>query len=318
MTELIDNLLTVDEANAVLNALRPDGNEIEYAQYYGLRDDDKLIVPLPRLMAFQASISSTGDSPWYRCKLALIPQNKINYMPWTTTVQKIKDAIEQKTGETWNLAHIIYYRDGDDSMGMHSDSMLDLMPNSRIAVVSFGCTRQMELMKKSRSTEDGPRKMKFDLTHNSVFFLDQNTNTQYVHGIKKQAENRTEDRISIVFRHVSTFVTNNGHFYGYELPFSSREDIVQHELQRRIYHHIFSILLTSLILFLSSNFLSNSMKLFISVFISYFAFKISRQIERVLDDYRTASGNRQLRQLCHMKNIEIWNQRDLREFLKQS
>ena len=55
--------------------------------------------------------------------------------------------MEQKTGETWNLAHIIYYRDGDDSMGMHSDTMLDLAPGSKIAVVSFGTTQQLDLIK---------------------------------------------------------------------------------------------------------------------------------------------------------------------------
>jgi hypothetical protein len=107
MTQLIENLLSIDEANAVLNALRPDGNEIEYGQYYALTNDHSL-VRLPRLMAFQASMNSSGDFPWYRCTMSSVPQNKINYMSWTPTVQKLKDFIEQRTGETWNLAHIIY------------------------------------------------------------------------------------------------------------------------------------------------------------------------------------------------------------------
>lgn len=316
MAELIENILPIDVANAALNALRPDGNEIEYGQYYGFKEGGKVVVPLPRLMAFQASINAAGDSPWYRCKLALVPQNKINYMPWTPTIEKIKDAVEQRTGETWNLAHIIYYRDGDDSMGMHSDSMLDLMPDSRIAVVSFGCTRQMELMKKSRSTEDGPRKMKFDLMHNSVFLLDQKTNTHYLHGITKQAENRTEDRISIVFRYVSTFMTDHGLFYGHELPFASKQDIVQHESRRTMYHYIFSVLVTSFILFVFTAFIPNWIKLFVGIILCYLVIQFSRQIERVIDKYRTRNANEQLRKVCHMKNIEVWNQRDMRDFLK--
>ena len=39
MPELIENLLSIDEANATLNALRPDGNEISYGQYYALKDN---------------------------------------------------------------------------------------------------------------------------------------------------------------------------------------------------------------------------------------------------------------------------------------
>ncbi|UJR19344.1 hypothetical protein I4U23_022473 [Adineta vaga] len=124
MPELIENLLSIDEANATLNALRPDGNEISHA-----------------------SMNPSGDFPWYRCTMSSVPQNKIIYTPWTPTIQKVKDLMEQKTGETWNLAHIIYYRDGDDSMEMHSDTMLDLAPGSKIAVVSFGTTQELDLIK---------------------------------------------------------------------------------------------------------------------------------------------------------------------------
>ncbi len=43
MCELIENLLSIDEANAALNALRPDRNEIEYGQYYALTNDDQFL-----------------------------------------------------------------------------------------------------------------------------------------------------------------------------------------------------------------------------------------------------------------------------------
>lgn len=318
MTELIENLLPIDEANAALKALRPEGNEIDYGQYYALADDQSL-VHLPRLMAFQASINATGDSPWYRCKMALIPQNNINYMPWTPTIQKIKDAVEQRTGETWNLAHVIYYKDGDDSMGMHSDAMLDLVSGSKIAVVSFGCTRQMDLLKKTKSTVDGPSKIKLNLPNNSVFLLDEETNKHYVHGIRKQKNNETEDRISIVFRYVSTFKTDKEQFYGYELPFSTRQDVIQYESKRKMFHYLFSFLLTSFILWSFQIFTTNWLKLFISGFLWYFVIVITiQQVERVINNHRTMISNERLKELCKMKNFEIWDQRDMRAFLKSS
>jgi hypothetical protein len=51
MTQLIENLLSVDEAHSALSFLRPDGGEIQYGQYYALAKDHSL-VRLPRLMAF--------------------------------------------------------------------------------------------------------------------------------------------------------------------------------------------------------------------------------------------------------------------------
>ncbi len=246
---MIENLLSIDEANAALNALRPNGNEIEYVQYYALTNDQSL-VRLPRLMAFQASINSSGDFPWYRCTISSVPQNKINYIPWTSTVQKIKDVIEQRIDETWNLVHIIYYKDGYDSMGMHSDIMLDLASGSKIAFVSFGSTRQLDLLKKHASTSNGPSQMKFDLPNNSLFLLDEETNKHYVHGIRKKKRNEVKDRIAIVFRNVVTFKTVDGKLYGYGSRFLARQDICQQGTQRKIFQYLFSFLLTALITWL--------------------------------------------------------------------
>lgn len=184
MPEIIENILTAEEAERAFRALQPDGDEVQYGRYYALTNEQKL-VPLPRLMAFQASINEGGDFPWYRCTMSSVPQNQIHYAPWSPTVQMIKDTIEQKTHQSWNLAHIIFYKDGDDSMGMHSDTMLDLAPGSSIAVFSLGDTRQLDMVKKERSPVDGPNQMKFEMPGNSLFLLDEYTNQHYVHGVRK-------------------------------------------------------------------------------------------------------------------------------------
>jgi alkylated DNA repair dioxygenase AlkB len=317
MTELIENLLSIDEANAALNALRPNGNEIEYGQYYALTNDHSL-VRLPRLMAFQASMNSSGDFPWYRCTMSSVPQNKINYMPWTLTVQKIKDLIEQRTGETWNLAHIIYYKDGEDSMGMHSDTMLDLASGSKIAVVSFGSTRQLDLLKKHKSTSDGPSQIKFDLPGNSLFLLDEETNKNYVHGIKKTRKNEIEDRIAIVFRHVVTFKTDNGKFYGQGSAFLTKQAIIQRETQRKIFQYLSSFLLAAFIIWLFPIFSTSWLKLITGGIFWFFISMVIKQIEQIINNYMNKISNERLQKLCQIKNFQIWDQTNMRHFLKYS
>ncbi|CAF0811992.1 unnamed protein product [Didymodactylos carnosus] len=239
MTQIIENLLSVEEANSALNALRPKGGEIQYGQYYALTNDHSL-VRLPRLMAFQASVNSSGDLPWYRCTMSSVPQNKIVYIPWTSTVQKLKKLVEEIAGETWNLAHIIYYKDGEESMGMHSDTMLDLALGSKIAVVSLGSNRQLDLIKKQTSTSNGPSQIKLDLPGNSLFLLDEETNKHYVHGIKKQKKNQVEDRVAIVFRHVVTYKAENGKLYGNGSAYLTKQDMIQRYTKLKMFKCGFS------------------------------------------------------------------------------
>ena len=317
MPGLIENLLTIEEAHTALCALRPDGNEIEYDQYYALTNDQSL-VRLPRLMAFQASVNSSGDFPWYRCTMSSVPQNEIVYKPWTSTIQRIKDLMEQRTGNTWNLAHIIYYRNGEDSMGMHSDTMLDLVPGSTIAVVSFGSTRQLDLLKKCKSTLDGPSQMQFDLPHNSVFLLDEETNRHYVHGIRKMKKNDVHDRIAIVFRHVSTFKTEQGEFYGLGSAFLTRQDIIQHKTQRKIFLYLFSFFVTSLLIWLSSAFSMKGSLIIAGAILWYLIAIVLQQIEQVIHRHRNKATNERLQKLCQMKNFQVWNQTDMRAFLNYS
>jgi hypothetical protein len=91
--------------------------------------------------------------------------------------------------------------------------------------------------------------------------LDEETNKHYVHGIKKTRKNQIEDRIAIVFRHVTTFKTDNGKLYGHGSAFLTKQDIIQRETQRKIFQYIFSFLLTVFIIWLFPIFSMNCLKL---------------------------------------------------------
>ena len=314
MTQLIENLLSVDEAASVLNCLRPESGEIQYGQYYTLANDQSL-VRLPRLMAFQASVNSFGDQPWYRCKIALVPQNNIVYAPWSPTCQKLKKVIEETTGETWNLAHIIYYKDGQESMGLHSDCMLDLAPDSKIAVVSLGVNRQLELVKKQESTSDGPSHLNINLSGNSLFLLDEETNKHYVHGIKKE-KNETGDRVSIGFRHVLTYKTQNGKLYGNGLAYSTKQDMIQGDTKQKMLKLLFTFFLAACITWVFPLFSTN---IFILITGGIYWLVIDRifvQVEQIIGNYLDQDKNERLQKLCKLKNFKTWDQNQMREFLK--
>ncbi|CAF0917548.1 unnamed protein product [Adineta steineri] len=312
--QLIENLLSVDEAASALNCLRPETDEIQYGQYYAIGDNQSLI-RLPRLMAFQASTNSCGDQPWYRCKIALVPQNNIVYTSWTPTVQKLKRIIEEMSGETWNLAHIIYYKDGQESMGLHSDCMLDLASGSKIAVVSLGVNRQMDLVKKQESTLDGPSQLKINLPGNSLFLLDEETNRHYVHGIKKE-KSQIGERISIVFRHVLTYKTQNGKLYGNGLTYSTKQDIIQGETRQKIYKFAFAFFLALCLNWMFPFFSTNMFKL-ISGGIYWLCISLVIElVQQTIGNYIEKNKNKQLQKLCKLKNFKTWDQNRMRDFLK--
>ena len=315
MVQVIENVLPKEETECAFNLLRPEGGEVRYGQYYALTNDHSL-VRLPRLMAFQASLNDCGDFPWYRCTMSSVPQNKIVYQQWTPTVEKIKAATEKLTGDTWNLAHIIYYKDGDESMGMHSDTMLDLAPGSKIAVVSLGNTRQIDLIKKYRSTIDGPKEIKLDLPGNSLFLLDEDTNKHYVHGIRKQKKNQVQDRVAIVFRNVVTFKAHNGDLYGTGSAYVTKQEIVKRERNLWITKGVLSCLLTAFTLWFFPLFSTKWSKLLMGIVYWFFISLLVKQIDSIFRNHLKRMENARLQKLCQMKNFQIWDQTNMREFLK--
>jgi alkylated DNA repair dioxygenase AlkB len=60
---------------------------------------------------------------------------------WDPLTQELKEFIEKLTQEKYNFVVLNYYRDGNDKIGWHSDKEHSLQPNSTIASLTFGTTR---------------------------------------------------------------------------------------------------------------------------------------------------------------------------------
>jgi alkylated DNA repair dioxygenase AlkB len=97
---------------------------------------------VPRLMA------------WYGDKGAYYQYSGVNHqpLPWTTELLAIKDKVEQHCGHDFNSVLLNLYRNGQDSMGCHSDDEKELGENPLIASLSLGDERVFKLHHKTRKT----------------------------------------------------------------------------------------------------------------------------------------------------------------------
>ncbi|GAB7326706.1 hypothetical protein MBLNU13_g10661t1 [Cladosporium sp. NU13] len=194
---------------------------------------------VPRLVCCQGTIDSEGDMPVYRHP----SDETIALLPWSKTVDEIRQAAEAIAGHEINHALIQLYRAGTDYISEHSDKTLDICPDSFIVNASIGAERVMRLRTKrsqnttEKSTQDPhPRTThRVRLPHNSALLMSLETNAQYLHSInadKRPASELTPaekaydgQRISLTFRYIGTYLdAKSEHIWGQGATGKERED----------------------------------------------------------------------------------------------
>ncbi|MCC2972989.1 alpha-ketoglutarate-dependent dioxygenase AlkB [Massilia sp. IC2-476] len=138
----------------------------------------------PRLSAWH------GEKGYRYSGLSLAP------LPFTPLLDTIRLAAEEATGRRYNSVLLNYYRDGRDSMGMHSDDEPELGLEPAIASVSFGATRPFILRHKLTKET-----LKLPLTNGSLLFMAGRMQANWMHGINKTAK-PTGSRLNLTFRNI--------------------------------------------------------------------------------------------------------------------
>ncbi|MCJ1404765.1 hypothetical protein MMC11_007991 [Xylographa trunciseda] len=173
---------------------------------------------VPRKVAVQGEVGQDGSKPIYRHPADESPP----LLPFSSTVQKIREEVQKILKQPLNHALIQLYRDGQDNISEHSDKTLDIVRDSSIVSLSLGAQRTMALRtkrdrhSKNGGTTPGVRQLqRIPLPHNSIFVLGSQTNRRWLHGIrpdKRDAREKSEEekasngeRISITFRNIATF-----------------------------------------------------------------------------------------------------------------
>ena len=143
--------------------------------------------PQPRLVAW---FGNPGTSYTY-AGLTLHPT------PWIDPILQIKAVCEAIAGATFNSVLLNLYRNGDDTVGWHSDDEPELGPNPIIASVSLGAARRFDLRNKVTK-----KTVKTLLLPGSVLLMTGRTQAEWVHQVPR-TKRVGEARINLTFRQTS-------------------------------------------------------------------------------------------------------------------
>jgi alkylated DNA repair dioxygenase AlkB len=202
----VDNQLNIFN-NTHQNLLPFDGEVFLYPNFYQEDDvydlfeelkhsilwkQDKMkiygrAVNFPRLTSWYAD----GDKTYTYSGVVNTP------IPFTPLLIQIKQAAEAQCGKQFNSALLNYYRNGEDSMGWHSDDEKELSGNPIIASASFGATRVFQFKHKQQKNA----KISIALNNGSLLIMQGQTQHHWLHQVPKTT-NDPGPRINITFRDI--------------------------------------------------------------------------------------------------------------------
>lgn len=119
-------------------------------------------------------------------------------LPWTPSLAKIRQLLEQQLGQSFNSVLANYYRDGRDSVSWHSDNEPELGTNPVIASVSLGGERRF-VLKHRRRRDLQP--ISITLPAGSLLVMAGTTQHHWLHQVPKTTRH-VLPRINLTYRRV--------------------------------------------------------------------------------------------------------------------
>jgi len=117
--------------------------------------------------------------------------------PFTPLLASLCAVVQDVTAQRFNSVLLNLYRDGRDSMGMHSDDEPELGPDPVIASLSFGAARSFILKHKHNK-----KTVRIDLTDGSLLLMSGATQQNWLHGINKTTR-PLQSRLNLTFRKIA-------------------------------------------------------------------------------------------------------------------
>ena len=122
---------------------------------------------------------------------------KMHPKKMTHILSEIQNRIHKVSNNIFTTVLINQYRNGNDSNGWHADNEKELGKNPIIASVSFGSDRFFHL----KHREQKELRFKILLKSGSLFFLEGETQTHWLHQIAKTSQ-PVGTRINLTFRKI--------------------------------------------------------------------------------------------------------------------
>ncbi|MFI8747469.1 alpha-ketoglutarate-dependent dioxygenase AlkB family protein [Pseudomonas sp. NPDC077186] len=116
-------------------------------------------------------------------------------LPWTPLLNEIRRRVVTSVGQPLNAVLLNYYRDGQDSMGWHSDAEAELGRNPLIASLNLGGSRRFDL-RRIGSTHIGHS---LTLEHGSLLVMRGPTQHHWQHQVAKTRQ-PCAPRLNLTFR----------------------------------------------------------------------------------------------------------------------
>ncbi len=157
------------------------------------------------IMLYGRSVLQPRLTAWVGDSEAAYTYSRTRHEPlaWTPTLQILRDQISECAGVAFNGVLCNLYRDGQDSMGLHSDSEPELGPDPVVASLSLGATRKF-CLRHHPGSKRAPRKdrdLDLDLPSGSLLIMQGATQHCYRHSLPKQTRVK-EPRINLTFRRI--------------------------------------------------------------------------------------------------------------------
>ena len=119
-------------------------------------------------------------------------------LDWTPTLLELKTVVEKNCDHSFNSVLLNYYRNGQDSMGMHSDDEAELGPEPVIASLSLGEERALRFKHKTRKDI---KPLTLLLPSGSLLVMAGQTQRYWRHGLNKLSRS-CGPRINLTFRRI--------------------------------------------------------------------------------------------------------------------
>ena len=119
-----------------------------------------------------------------------------NGLEWTEELLRVKALVEAESKTRFNRVLLNYYRDGNDSVAWHSDTLPADGKHHAIASVTFGDTRLFKIRHKTRKDI---AQLHIPLTHGSFLLMGETMQDHYEHHVPKTSR-AVGPRINLTFR----------------------------------------------------------------------------------------------------------------------
>ncbi|HKJ89998.1 MAG TPA: alpha-ketoglutarate-dependent dioxygenase AlkB [Oceanipulchritudo sp.] len=186
----------------------PDA-ELRYAeQFYNPDEADRLFRALQkelpweqhRVKLFGKEHPAPRLSAWHGDPGVSYAYSGQRYQPhdWTPALREIRADLESCLQQRFNSLLANRYRNGEDSMGWHSDNEADLGENPLIASLSFGVPRRFVLRHRRHP---GQEDVDFMLGHGSLLIMAGECQKAWKHQLPK-SKKVSGERINLTFRQI--------------------------------------------------------------------------------------------------------------------